>query len=101
MTKQNKDNKKQTIYVVAGEGRTDGITYYWHKGKKFYWNVWDNGIIFYKSKQGALRNAKKAKAMYKDSISETYVLQGEEGMSLADFTKVETKNEEKHSIKFL
>ena len=95
MAKQNKDNQKQTIYVVAGEGRTDGITYYWHKGKKFYWNVWDNGIIFYKSKQGALRNAKKAKAMYKDSISETYVLQGEEGMSLADFTKVETKNEEK------
>ena len=69
MTKQNKDNKKQTIYIVAGEGRADGITYYWHKGKKFYWNVWDNGIIFYKSKQGALRNAKKAKAMYKDSIS--------------------------------
>ena len=88
MTKQNKDNKKQTIYVVAGEGRADGITYYWHKGKKFYWNVWDNGIIFYKSKQGALRNAKKAKAMYKDSISETYVLQGEEGMSLAVLKKV-------------
>ena len=84
MTKQNKDNKKQTIYIVAGEGRADGITYYWHKGKKFYWNVWNNGIIFYKSKQGALRNAKKAKAMYKDSISETYVLQGEEGMSLAE-----------------
>ena len=95
MTKQNKDNKKQTIYVVAGEGRADGITYYWHKGKKFYWNVWDNGIEIYKSKQGALRNAKKAKAMYKDSISETYVLQGEEGMSLADFNKLETKNEEK------
>ena len=94
MTKQNKDNQKQTIYVVAGEGRTDGITYYWHKGKKFYWNVY-NGIEIYKSKQGALRNAKKAKAMYKDSISETYVLQGEEGMSLADFNKVETKNEEK------
>ena len=88
MTKQNKDNKKQTIYIVAGEGRADGITYYWHKGKKFYWNVWDNGIIFYKSKQGALRNAKKAKAMYKDSISETYVLQGEEGMSLAVLKKV-------------
>ena len=30
MTNQNKDNKKQTIYVVAGEGRADGITYYWH-----------------------------------------------------------------------
>ena len=95
MTKQNKDNKKQTIYVVAGEGRADGITYYWHKGKKFCWNVWGNGISCYKSKQGAVRNAKKAKAMYKDSISETYVLQGEEGMSLAEFTKVETNNEEK------
>ena len=34
MTKQNKDNKKQTIYIVAGKGRADGITYYWHKGKK-------------------------------------------------------------------
>lgn len=95
MTNQNKDNKKQTIYVVAGKGRADGITYYWHKGKKFYWNVWNNGIIVYKSKQGAIRNAKKAKAMYKVSISETYVLQGEEGMSLAEFTKVETNNEDK------
>ena len=93
MTKQKKDNKKQTIYVVAGEGRADGITYYWHKGKKFYWNVWNKGIAIYKRKQGALRNAKKAKAMYKDSISETHVLQGEEGTSLADFNKVDTKNE--------
>ena len=95
MTKQNKDNKKQTIYIVAGEGRADGITYYWHEGKKFYWNVWNNGIIVYKNKQCALRNAKKAKAIYKDAISETYVLQGEEGMPLAEFTKVETNNEEK------
>lgn len=95
MAKQNKDNNKHTIYIVAGEGMADGITYYWHKGKKFHWNVLNNSIILYKSKQGALRNAKKAKAMYKDSISETYVLQGEEGMSLDEFAKVETKNMEK------
>ena len=87
MANQNKDNKKQTIYVVAGKGRAEGITYYWHEGKKFYWNVWNNGIIVYKNKQCALRNAKKAKAIYKDAISETYVLQGEEGMPLAEFNQ--------------
>jgi len=83
----NKDNKKKIVYVVAGVDK-DGITYYWHEKNQFHWNIW-NSIIYYKSKQGAIRNAKKAKAIYKDSIKKTYVLQGMVDMAIADFTILE------------
>lgn len=84
MEKKN-TNKSKTVYVVAGESN-DGIVYYWHKKNEFHWNIWSS-IIYYKSKQGAIRNAKKAKAICK-GVSKTYVLKGEEGMPIADFTPI-------------
>lgn len=91
MENNNKDDKKKIVYVVAGVDK-DGITYYWHEKNQFHWNIW-NSIIYYKSKQGAIRNAKKAKAIYKHSIGKTYVLKGEEGIPVVDFTPISNEEE--------
>lgn len=83
------DNKKKTLYVVAAD--YDGIVYYWHNKNRFHWNTWC-GIIYYKSKKGAIRNAKKAMELYKGIANDVYVLQGEEGMALQYFKRLEEKS---------
>lgn len=88
---KNIDNKKKVVYIVVGE-QYDGTLFYWHKNNEFHWNIW-SGMIYYKSKQGAIRNAKKAKAIYKHSIGKTYVLKGYEGMPEADFTPISNEEE--------